>query len=168
MHLFPSMWAYGHHFRIEYVDDRHITQHCGVEVVFVHSSRASHRDQNLIEGKLRYIGNIQEILQVDFSLFQCVIFHCKWWDSFDQRNVKEDRDSGLICINSKRNWVESKEPYVFPKRCNKVSFYLDVLDGDWWYVLRHDLRSKYLFENNNVTIPSKGDNQGNDNFFYTN
>jgi hypothetical protein len=38
-----------------------------------------------------------------------------------------------------------------------------VLDGDWWYVLRHDLRSKYLFENNNVTIPSKGDNQGNDN-----
>jgi hypothetical protein len=71
------MWAYGHHFHTEYVDDGHITQDCGVEVEFDQSSHASHRDQNLIEGKLGYIGKIQEIMQVDFSSFQCVIFCCK-------------------------------------------------------------------------------------------
>jgi hypothetical protein len=125
------MWAYGHHFRIEYADDGHITQDCAFEVKFDQSSTcASHRDQNLIEGNLGYIRKIQEIMQVDFSSFQCVIFCCKWWDTFDQRNVKEDRDSGIICINSKKMWVETKEPYVFPKHCNQVLFYPNVLDGD--------------------------------------
>jgi hypothetical protein len=122
------------------------------------SSRTSHRDENLIEGKLGYIGKIHEIMEVDISLFQCVIFCCKWWDIFDRINVKEDCDSGIICINSKKMWVESKEPYVFLKHCNQV--YPDVLDEDWWFILRHDPISKHLFENTNVTMPSKEDNQG--------
>ena len=58
MHLFPSMCAYEHHFHIEDVDDGHMTQDCGVEVEFNQSSRASHCDQNLILGKLGYIGKI--------------------------------------------------------------------------------------------------------------
>jgi hypothetical protein len=99
------MWVYGNNFHTEYVDDGKIIQDCGVEVEFDQSSHASHRDQNLIEGKLGYIGKIQEIMQVDSSSFQCVIFCCKWWDTFDRRNVKEDRDSGLICVNSKTMWV---------------------------------------------------------------
>jgi hypothetical protein len=154
--FFPSMWAYGHHFRTEYVDDDRITQDCGEEVEFNQSSRASHRDENLIEGKLGYMGKIQEIMQVDLSSFQCVIFCCKWRDTFDRINVKEDRDSGIICINSKKMRVESKEPYVFPKHCNQV--YLDVLDEDWWFVPRYDPRYKHIFENNNVTMPSGEDN----------
>jgi hypothetical protein len=75
----------------------------------------------------------------------------------------EDRDSGIICINSKKMWVETKEPYVFPKHCNQVFFYLYVLDGDWWFVLRHDPISKHIFENNNVIMSSKEDNQGDGN-----
>ena len=41
------MWSYGHHFRIEDVDDGHMTQDYGVEVEFNQYSHASHRDQNL-------------------------------------------------------------------------------------------------------------------------
>ena len=104
------MWAYGHHFHIEYADEGHTTQDCGVEVKFDQSSHASNCDENLIEGKLCYIGKIQEIMQVDFSSSQCVIFCCKWWYTFNRRNVKEDCDSGLIYISSKKMWVESKDP----------------------------------------------------------
>ena len=93
MHLFPFMWAYGHHFHTENVDARNITQDCGVEVKFDQSSRSSHRDQNLVQGTLGYVRKIHEIIEVDFSSFQCVIFRCKWWDTFDRNNVKEDRDS---------------------------------------------------------------------------
>jgi hypothetical protein len=50
------MWAYGHHFHTEDVDDGHVTLDYGVEVEFNQSSHASHHDQNLIEGKLGYIG----------------------------------------------------------------------------------------------------------------
>jgi hypothetical protein len=52
-------------------------------------------------------------------------------------------------------WNEKKEPYV---RTHKPSvFYPYVLDRDSWFILRHDLRSKHLFENKNVIMPSEED-----------
>jgi hypothetical protein len=83
------MWAYEHNFFTEYVDEGHVTQYCGVEFQFDQSSCASHsHDENMIEGKLGYIGKIQEIMQMYFSSFQCVTFCCKWCDTFGQRNIK--------------------------------------------------------------------------------
>ena len=69
------MWAYGHHIHTENADDGHMTQDCGVDVKFFQSSRSSHHDQNLVRGMLGYIEQIQEIIEVDFSSFQCVIFY---------------------------------------------------------------------------------------------
>ena len=68
---------------------------------------------------------------MDFSSFQCVIFKCRWRDTFDRNNVKEDRDSGMICINSRKMWDESKDPYVFPKHYNKVFFYVSFTQMCW-------------------------------------
>jgi hypothetical protein len=68
---------------------------------------------------------------VDSSYFQCVIFRCKWWDTLYWNNVKEDRDSGMICINFKKMWDEANETYVFPKQCNQVFSNPYVLDRDW-------------------------------------
>ena len=113
---------------------------------------------------LGYVGKIQEIIEVQFSSFQCVIFRWKWWDTSDQNNVKEDRDSGSICINARIMWDEAREPYVFPKHHNQVFVYPDVLDRDWWFVLRHDPRSKPTFENIVVIILSDENNQGDDNW----
>lgn len=100
---------------------------------------------------------------MDFSSFQCVIFRCKWWDTFDQNNVKEDYDSGMISINSRKMWHEAREAYVFPKHYNQVCFYPYLLDRDWRIVSRHDPRSKHIFENNNVIMKIEEDNQGDDN-----
>ena len=59
---------------------------------------------------------------------------------------------------------ETNEPYVFPKHCNQlVFFHFDVLDRDWWFVLRHDSRSKHIFENNSVVMRNDEDNQGDGN-----
>lgn len=60
-------------------------------------------------------------------------------------------------------WDETKEPYVFLRHYNQVEFYPNVLNMDWWFILRHDQRSKHCFENNNVIIPSEEDNQGDGN-----
>jgi hypothetical protein len=69
VHLFSFMSAYGHHFHTQYVDEGHITQYFAVEVVFYQYICVSFPDENLIEGKLGYIGKIKEIMQVDFSSF---------------------------------------------------------------------------------------------------
>ena len=71
------MWAYGHHFHIKDFVDGHMTQDYGVEVEFDQSSHASHSNRNLIQGTLGYIEKVQEIIEVGFSKFQCVIFRCK-------------------------------------------------------------------------------------------
>ena len=126
-------------------NDGCVTQDCGVEVKFEQSSSTSHCDRDLIGGMLGHVENIQEIIQVDFSSFQCVIFRCRWWDTFDRNNIKEHRNSGLICINSRKIWDGIKEPYIFPKHCNQVFLYPDVLDRDWWFILRDDPRSKHVF-----------------------
>ena len=99
-----------------------MTQDCGVEIEFDQSSWASHHHQNLVRGVLGYVEKIQESIEVDFSYFQCVISRCKWWDTFDRNNVKEDRDSRLICINSRKMWDEVKEPYVFPNTATRCFF----------------------------------------------
>ena len=109
------MWAYGRHFHTEDADDGHMTQDYGMEVEFDQSSHSSHCDQNLLQRTLGYVRKIHDIIEVDFSSFQCVIFRCKWWDTFDQNNVKEYRDTRMICINSRRMWGETNEPYIFPK-----------------------------------------------------
>ena len=139
------MWVYGHYFYMKDSDDGCMTQDCGVEVELDQYSRTSHRDQNLMQGTLGYIGKIQEIIHVDFYLLQCLIFRFKWWDTFDWNNAKEDHDSGMISINSRKMWHEVREPYVFPKHCNQVIFFSDVSDRDWWFVLRHNPRSKHVF-----------------------
>ena len=112
-------------------------------------------NQNLMQRTLGYVGKIQEIIQVDFSSFQCVIFRWKWRDTFDRDNVKEYRDSGLISVNSRKMWHEARESYVVQNIATRCFFYLYVLDKDWWFILRHDPRSKHIFENNNFIVPSK-------------
>ena len=122
VHLFPSMWVYEHHFWTKDADDGYLSQDYGVEVKFSQPSHASHHDEDLIEGKLGYIRKIQKIMQVDFSYFQSAIFRCKWWDTFDHNNVKEDHVSGIICINSKKMLAEMKEPYVSQNTATKCFF----------------------------------------------
>ena len=58
MRLFSFMWAYGLHFRTKNDDDGHLTHDCGIEVEFDQSSRASHRDRNLIGEMFGYVRKI--------------------------------------------------------------------------------------------------------------
>lgn len=121
-YLFPYVCTYGHHFCTKDVDDGYVMLDCVGKIKFKQSSHASHCHQNLIKGKLVYVEKMQQIMQVDFLTFQCVILRCKWWDTFYWSNVKENCDSGIVCINSKRKQVETKEPQVFSKHYNQVFF----------------------------------------------
>jgi hypothetical protein len=55
------MWAYGQHLRIQKLDDLHTS--CEVES-FEQQSRASSKDNNMIEDELGYKGVIQAIYEL--------------------------------------------------------------------------------------------------------
>jgi len=116
------MWAYGHHYRVERVDEKRRSFDCGVMVDFKQPSRASSKDKNVIEGNLQYIGKIQEIIELDYRSFKCSIFKRKWYESFD-RTQRHDIHSGLFSIDSSKYLPLDKEPYVLPIHCEQVFFH---------------------------------------------
>lgn len=83
----------------------------------------SHHDYNLINGNLYYNGNIWEIMQVDYTYVQCVNFRCKCWDTFDQNNVKEDYDRGIIYLSNKKMWDEKKVSPHFKEHYNHMMLF---------------------------------------------
>ena len=85
-------------------------------VDFKQSSRESSKDKNIIEGNLQYVGKIQEIIELDYRCFQCCIFKCRWYESFE-RTRRHDTHSGLFSIYSSRFLPKDKDPYVIPIHC---------------------------------------------------
>jgi hypothetical protein len=97
-------------------------------VAFDQTSHASSRDTNPIEGQLDYVGTIQEIIELDYRSFKCVIFKCKWFDIFDRRrSVRHDLDSELYSIDIHREMSTSQaKPFVLLEHYEQVFFHLDV------------------------------------------
>lgn len=87
------MWAYGKHFIIEKNDERRMIFDYGVMAYFDQESHASLRDTNLIQGKIKHVGKIQEIIQLVYRSFQCMIFKCKPLNILDRRTILHDRPS---------------------------------------------------------------------------
>jgi hypothetical protein len=79
---YPTMWAYGHHFRVESAYHVKQTCDCGAFVAFNQTSHANSRDTNPIEAQLDYVFIIHEIIKLDYRSFRGVIFKCKWLDIF--------------------------------------------------------------------------------------
>ena len=51
-------------------------------------------------------------------------------------------------------WDEKNKSYDFPKHCDTCFLYLNVLDGNWWFVLRHDVLSHYKLGHKGSIISS--------------
>ena len=109
---FHAMWAYGQHFRIENNDDKRVIFDYGVMANFDQGSHASLRDTNLIQGTLKYVGKIQEIIQLDYRSLQCVILKCKWFETLDRRTILHDRLSDYFAIDFTCILLDNKEPYI--------------------------------------------------------
>lgn len=70
------MWVYDKYFRIEEKVESRVIFYCEVQVDFGQASHVSRRDSNLIQGTLSYVEKIQEMIQLYYRSFQCVIFKC--------------------------------------------------------------------------------------------
>jgi hypothetical protein len=69
------MWAYGHHFRGESVNYWKQTCDCRVSFASDQTNCPSSRDTNAIEGQIDYVGSIQEIIELGYLSFLCVILN---------------------------------------------------------------------------------------------
>lgn len=76
---FRSMYAYGYHYRVKSAEEN-VNRTCdsGVAAVFRRPCRSGRRDQNPMNATLEYIGQIQEILEVNYGGHCTVILVSDW------------------------------------------------------------------------------------------
>lgn len=119
---YPTMWAYGRHYRVDSVDVKREFFDCGIIVDFKQSNQSSSKDKNIVEGNLQYVGKIQEIIELDYCSFKCCNIKCRWYEAFE-RTHRHDTHSGLFSIDSSCFLLEDKEPYVLPIHCECKYFF---------------------------------------------
>ena len=78
-HRFKSMYAYGYHYMVKNAEDS-ITKTCdsGVATFFSRPCRSGRRDEHLVEAKLEYIGQILEIVELNYGRHCTVLLVCDW------------------------------------------------------------------------------------------
>jgi len=91
---FKSMYAYGFHFRVKSAErSTKSTFDSGVAVDFRQPCQSGRQDQNVVNADLEYIGQILEILEVDYDGHYVVLLVCDWMKAnYRCRNATVKKD----------------------------------------------------------------------------
>lgn len=93
--------------------------------------RSSARDTNQKADIVAYYGVIQEIILLDYHMFQVPLFKCKWANK--GHGVKEEE--GFTLVNQHINQSAFRQdPYIMPAQARQV-FYSREDDSSPWYVV---------------------------------
>ena len=71
------MWAFGNHLRVRSVETQLSTCDSGVAVTFLRPCRSGMRDRNPVLARIEYVGNVEEILEVNYEGLFVTIFACR-------------------------------------------------------------------------------------------
>jgi len=142
---FKSMYAYGYHFRVKSAEQRS-TSTCdsGVAAIFGQACRSGRRDQNVVNGDLEYIGQIQEIIELNYGRHCVVLLVCEWVKAnYQGRNATVKKDEwGFTMANFRALVPFGYESLAFPIHCQQVFFSDDEDEPGWKVVLRTEVRGR--------------------------
>jgi len=141
---FHSIWAFGSHFRVASYEKRLEMQDSGVAANFTRPWRANARDQHVVEENVEYIGELEEIVELDYRHTCVVVFVCRWVKAnYCGPNVNVKRDKwGFTLANFQSCQQFGKESFVFPKHCEQVFFNNARKTLGWRVVLRQEVRGR--------------------------
>lgn len=142
---FRSMYAYGFHYRVKSAEDR-LTRTCdsGVAAVFRRPCRSGLRDPNPVDATLEYIGQILEIVELNYDRHCVVLFICDFVKTnYRGRNATVKKDEwGFTMANFSSLVSFGYESFAFPINCDQV-FFSDVEEEPGWkIVLRTEVRGR--------------------------
>ena len=129
--------------------------------------RSSARDMNQVADIVLYYGVIQEIILLDYHMFQVPLFKCKWANK--QNGVKEE--DGFTLVNLHVNQLAYlQDPYILPSQAKQV-FYSRKEDSSPWYVVMrapprgyHELETEaeYVAAPSNIQEIEEAENHSSD------
>ena len=143
---FKSMYGYGYHFRVKSAElSARSTCDSGVATVFRQPYRSGRRDQNVVNAELEYMGQIVEILELNYGRHCTVVLVCDWVKAnYRGRNATVKKDEWGFTLANFRSMVPfGYESLAFPIHCEQV-FFSDDDEPGWKVVLRTEVRGRRI------------------------
>ena len=141
---FKSMYAYGYHYRVRSAEET-ITKTCdsGVAVFFRRPCRAGRRNTIVVEENVEYIGQILEIVELNYGRHCTIILVCDWVKANYRRNATVKKDEwGFTVANFNTMVPYGYESFAFPIHCDQVFFSDEEDEPGWKVVLRTEVRGR--------------------------
>ena len=92
---------------------------------------ANAKDQKPMFGELCFYGIINEIWDLDYTMFRILVFKCDWVDN--KNGIKVD-DLGFTLVDFNKIAHES-DPFILASQAKQVHYVQDQLDPRWLVVL---------------------------------
>jgi len=147
---FKSMYAYGYHYRVKSAEESITkTYDSGVAAFFRRPCRSGRRDVNVVDANLEYIGQILEIVELNYGRHCTVLLVCDWVKAnYRGRNATVRKDEwGFTVANFNTMVPFGYESFAFPVHCDHV-FFSDVEEEPGWrVVLRTEVRGRRIDNN---------------------
>ena len=108
-HRYKSMYAYGYHYRVKSAEES-ITKTCdsGVAAFFRRPCRSGRRDVNVVDANLEYIGQILEIVELNYGRHCTVLLVCDWVKAnYRGRNATLKKTNGALQWRILTQWPHS-------------------------------------------------------------
>ena len=99
------------------------------------------KDQNPVVGSMTYYGVIQEIWEVDYTMFTIPLFKCKWIDNKSGVKIDESR----MTVVDFRKVGYRDEPFIMAQQASQV-FYVKDLASEHWFVALHGKKKLILMK----------------------
>ncbi|KAL6329554.1 hypothetical protein AAG906_022131 [Vitis piasezkii] len=92
---------------------------------------ASAKDQKPVFGELCFYGIINEIWDLDYTMFRIPVFKCDWIDN--KNGIKVD-DLGFTLVDFNKI-AHKSDPFILASQAKQVFYVQDQLDPRWSVVL---------------------------------
>ena len=113
---------------------------------FKRPCRSGRRDQNASHATVEYIGQIQEIVELDYGRHCTVVLICDWVKAnYRGRNVTVKKDEwGFTVANFSSLLPFGADSFAFPINCDQVFFSDAEEELGWKVVLRTEVRGRRI------------------------
>jgi len=96
------------------LDDKSTIQNSGVSLEAESLQFSTSKDQNLVFGSMTYYGLIQEIWEVDYTMFTIPLFKCKW---IDNKSGDKMDESGMTLVDFQKVGNRD-EPFIMAQQAS--------------------------------------------------
>ena len=146
---YRSMWAFGNHPCMAGVEQHLKTCDSCVAATFRRPWRSRAGDLNPVVGDVEYVGQLEEIVELNYRGLCVIVLFCSWVKANYQGSsaiVKKDR-WGFTLANFSQVIPFGPKSFAFPMHVEQVYFVEAREDPGWKIVLRKDIRGQRVYGN---------------------